>query len=65
MSGSGKSTAIQALEDAGYFCIDNLPVLLLPKLLELVSHGTNSDEVKALGHRRDGRGHRDFASARC
>jgi RNase adapter protein RapZ len=35
MSGSGKSTAIRALEDAGYFCIDNLPVLLLPRLTEL------------------------------
>lgn len=39
MSGSGKSTAIRALEDAGFFCIDNLPVLLLPKLTELASHG--------------------------
>ncbi|MBX5484266.1 MAG: RNase adapter RapZ [Myxococcaceae bacterium] len=39
MSGSGKSTAIRALEDAGFFCIDNLPVVLLPKLTELASHG--------------------------
>lgn len=36
MSGSGKSTAIRALEDAGFFCIDNLPVVLLPKLIDLV-----------------------------
>jgi len=35
LSGSGKSTAINALEDAGFFCIDNLPVMLLPKFLEL------------------------------
>ncbi len=35
LSGSGKSTAINALEDAGFFCIDNLPVILLPKFLEL------------------------------
>ena len=35
LSGSGKSTAIRALEDLGYFCIDNLPALLLPKLTEL------------------------------
>ena len=47
MSGGGKSTAIRALEDAGWFCIDNLPVLLLPKLLELVVHG-GSDEVHRL-----------------
>jgi UPF0042 nucleotide-binding protein len=43
MSGAGKSTAIKALEDLGYFCIDNLPVMLLPKLLELVSLGTNEE----------------------
>lgn len=39
MSGSGKSTAIRALEDSGFFCIDNLPVLLLPKLTELAGGG--------------------------
>ncbi len=39
MSGSGKSTAIRALEDANFFCIDNLPVLLLPKLTELAGAG--------------------------
>lgn len=35
MSGSGKSTAAHTLEDAGFFCVDNLPVDLLPKLVEL------------------------------
>ena len=35
MSGSGKSTALRALEDVGFFCVDNLPVVLLPKLLEI------------------------------
>ncbi len=35
MSGSGKSTAIRALEDLGYFCIDNLPAPLLMKVTEL------------------------------
>ena len=35
LSGSGKSTAIAAFEDAGYYCVDNLPVALLPKFLEL------------------------------
>jgi RNase adaptor protein for sRNA GlmZ degradation len=29
-SGSGKSTALQALEDIGFYCIDNLPATLLP-----------------------------------
>ena len=35
LSGSGKSQAIRALEDLGYFCVDNLPVSLLPMLAEL------------------------------
>ncbi|MCD6138069.1 MAG: RNase adapter RapZ [Deltaproteobacteria bacterium] len=35
LSGSGKSTAIKALEDAGFFCVDNLPVVLLPQFLQL------------------------------
>ncbi len=34
-SGSGKSQAMRALEDLGYFCVDNLPVMLLPTLAEL------------------------------
>ncbi len=34
MSGSGKSVAVKALEDYGYFCVDNLPFVLLPQLLD-------------------------------
>jgi UPF0042 nucleotide-binding protein len=35
LSGSGKSVAIRALEDNGFFCIDNLPPLLIPKFIDL------------------------------
>lgn len=35
LSGSGKTAALKALEDLGFFCIDNLPVALLPKLAQL------------------------------
>jgi UPF0042 nucleotide-binding protein len=35
LSGSGKSQAIRALEDLGYFCVDNLPVTLIPTMAEL------------------------------
>ena len=35
LSGSGKSTAIRALEDIGFFCIDNLPLVILDKFLLL------------------------------
>ncbi len=38
VSGSGKSTALRALEDAGFYCIDNLPILFLEKLVELSGH---------------------------
>ncbi len=36
MSGAGKSTALKMLEDMGYFCVDNLPIPLVPKLAELL-----------------------------
>ena len=36
ISGAGKSTALAALEDLGFYCVDNLPVPLLPRLAELV-----------------------------
>ena len=36
-SGAGKSSVLKMLEDAGYFCVDNLPVPLLPKFAELIS----------------------------
>src|SRR5688572_32865891 len=35
LAGSGKSQAIRALEDLGFFCVDNLPVTLLPTLADL------------------------------
>lgn len=36
MSGAGKTVAMQSLEDLGYFCVDNLPPALIPKMVELV-----------------------------
>ena len=39
ISGSGKSQAIRALEDLGYFCVDNLPTALIPTLAQLVVRG--------------------------
>ena len=35
LSGSGKTHALRALEDLGYFCVDNLPTQLIPTLAEL------------------------------
>lgn len=39
LSGSGKSTGARALEDAGFFVIDNLPLVMLPNFLSLTGHG--------------------------
>ena len=46
MSGGGKATAIKILEDGGYYCVDNLPVRLIDKFMELVfKPGSNVDKV--------------------
>ena len=39
LSGSGKSLAARCFEDLGYFCVDNLPVLLLPQFYDLMRRG--------------------------
>lgn len=51
LSGSGKSTAMSALEDAGYYCVDNMPVLLFPKFLELPLK--SSPDIAGLGFAMD------------
>ncbi len=48
MSGAGKRTALKVLEDAGYYCVDNLPVPLLLKFLELAVGGKDVKNI-ALG----------------
>lgn len=49
MSGSGKITAMKMLEDAGYYCVDNLPVLLMDKFVELISERNTELSKVALG----------------
>lgn len=46
MSGSGKGTVLKAFEDLGFYCIDNLPVLLIPKFIEGI-HASGSDITRA------------------
>lgn len=48
MSGAGKTTAVQSLEDLGFFCVDNLPPILIPKFAELVRQSNGSIERIAL-----------------
>lgn len=46
LSGAGKSTIVNKLEDLGYYCIDNLPPTLLEKFLELiVASGTDTQKI--------------------
>lgn len=47
MSGAGKSSALKMLEDAGYFCVDNLPIQLVKKFVKLVAQG--NQKMVALG----------------
>ncbi len=53
LSGSGKSTAIDVMEDAGYYCVDNMPVALLPKFLEIPFE--RSREISGLAFGMDAR----------
>ena len=48
LSGAGKSKAASFLEDMGFFCVDNLPVPLIPKLAELIMAGSGVYERVAL-----------------
>ena len=48
MSGAGKTIALKMLEDIGFYCVDNLPISLVDKFVQLVSEGT-SIEKAALG----------------
>ena len=41
LSGSGKSIALQTLEDEGFFCIDNLPITFIPRFLEEIQQKNN------------------------
>lgn len=58
MSGAGKSTALKMLEDMGYFCVDNLPIPLLPRFVEMFSEP--DEEVKKIALGIDIRGGQDF-----
>lgn len=60
LSGSGKSQAIRALEDLGYYCVDNLPVSLLPVMAELAERQTEHNRVAVVMDIREPRFVSDF-----
>ncbi len=49
MSGAGKSSVLKMLEDAGYFCVDNLPIQLIRKMARLIFHEAEKITKVALG----------------
>ena len=49
LSGAGKSTAIKVFEDLGYYCVDNLPPVLLPRIVDVVSEARGEGARVALG----------------
>ncbi|HEX7402907.1 MAG TPA: RNase adapter RapZ, partial [Usitatibacter sp.] len=58
VSGSGKSVALKALEDAGYFCVDNLPAELIAPLVDYaMSRGEPKVAISADARSREGLGH--------
>jgi UPF0042 nucleotide-binding protein len=54
VSGAGKSTALKALEDAGFYCVDNLPLPLLSKFVEILAQGGEADQAALVVDAREG-----------
>lgn len=60
LSGSGKSCAVNALEDIGYFCIDNMPPQLIPKFAEIIKMGDSDGNLERVAVVTDIRGGKMF-----
>ena len=60
MSGSGKGSVLRALEDLGYYAVDNLPVDLIPKFAELVRDSASIRRAALVVDVREGEGLQKF-----
>jgi RNase adapter protein RapZ len=54
MSGSGKASVLKAFEDLGYYCVDNLPVELMPRFAELVGQSSEIERTALVVDVREG-----------
>lgn len=54
MSGSGKASVLKAFEDLGYYCVDNLPVDLIPRFAELAQHSGEIERTALVLDVREG-----------
>lgn len=48
LSGAGKSSALKVLEDIGFFCVDNLPITLLPSFLKICTQTQRGEEISRI-----------------
>ena len=55
MSGSGKASVLKAFEDLGYYCVDNLPVGLIPHFADLVGRSSEIERTALVVDVREGR----------
>lgn len=55
MSGSGKASVLKAFEDLGYYCVDNLPIGLIPRFAELVGQSAEIERTALVVDVREGR----------
>src|SRR5947199_2026086 len=60
MSGSGKGSVLRALEDSGYYAVDNLPVELIPKFADLVQESAAARKAALVVDVREGTGLKKF-----
>jgi UPF0042 nucleotide-binding protein len=54
MSGSGKASVLKAFEDLGYYCVDNLPVELIPRFAELIGQSSEINRTALVVDVREG-----------
>src|SRR5881396_3347528 len=54
MSGSGKASVLKAFEDLGYYCVDNLPVGLIPRFAELIGQSSEIERTALVVDVREG-----------
>ena len=54
VSGAGKSTALRALEDVGFYCVDNMPLPLLPRFVELIAAAGEASQAALVVDAREG-----------
>ncbi len=54
MSGSGKASVLKAFEDLGYYCVDNLPVGLIPRFADLTKHSSEVENAALVADIREG-----------